>query len=256
MGRIAQLVARALVALCLATCVSGVATARAATGGQTIAAAPGVKLNAANRGSLYDGAFYSGYSVAFWTASFSEGDHITLRTTSSGADTPPCQILYMPGTDDTNVSATTPVLEPASATRDGSSDEQRWVATQTGSYVLAMTNADIFLSGPHQCLDAPAGRPFTFTVNVARRGGGGGARSDTSDGPGDQDVGGGASGRASTHVVEPGQSLWVIARDLVRNPASITQVAFEVGRLWHLNAGRIGTGDPDLIYAGQELRLK
>ena len=123
------------------------------------------------RGQLYDGAFYSGYSVAFWTASLAKGDRMTIRTKSSGGDTPPCQILYMPGTDDLNVGATTPLLDPASQTRHGARDGQRFVAaTQTGTYVLAMTNADIFLSGPHQCLDAPAGRPFTFTVTVAHRG--------------------------------------------------------------------------------------
>ena len=252
MGRMGvRLVAGAMVALCLTACVTGVASA---AGGRTIAEAPGIKLNAAMRGSLYDSAFYSGYSVAFWGASFAKGDHITIRTKAPSGVTPPCQILYMPGTDDTNVSSTTPILDPASATRNGSRDAQRWVATQTGGYVLAMTNADIFLSGPQQCLDAPSGSPFTFTVNVAHPRGG--KRSDQSGGPGDGGAGGGDSGHASTHVVEPGQSLWAIAEDLLGKPAGIARVAFEVGRLWRLNADRIGTGNPDLIYAGQELRLK
>jgi hypothetical protein len=48
----------------------------------------------------------------------------------------------------------------------------------------------------------------------------------------------------------------VIAKGLIGEPDSIAQVAFEVGRLWHLNAERIGTGSPDLIYPGLELRLK
>jgi nucleoid-associated protein YgaU len=248
-----RLVAAATVVLCVSACAIGVAPAAAAGSGQTIAQAAGVKLNASVRGSLYDSAFYSGYSVAFWTVSFAEGDRIMIRTKASSGATPPCQILYMPGTDDTNVSATTPILDPASATRDGSVDSQRWVATQTGSYVLAMTNADIFLSGPHQCLDAPAGRPFTFTVTVAHRGSGDG--SDKKGGKGDG-AASERSGGASTHVVEPGQSLWVIAQSVVGEPAGVAQVAFEVRRLWQLNAARIGTGNPDLIFPGQELRLK
>lgn len=226
-------------ALCVAACVAGVSSASAAEGGQTIAQAPSLELNTDVRGQLFDGAFYSGFSVAFWTASFSKGDRITIRTKSSGSDTPPCQILYMPGTDDNNVGATTPLLDPASSARHGSRDVQRFVkATETGTYVLAMTNADIFLSGPLQCLDAPSGRPFTFRVTVAHRGSGG------------------RSARVATHVVEPGQSLWMIARGLVGKPASIGEIAFEVRHLWHLNTGRIGTGDPDLIYPGVELRLR
>ena len=63
----------------------------------------------------------------------------------------------------------------------------------------------------------------------------------------------GASGRASTRVVEPGQSLWAIAEDLVGEPAGIARVVSVVARLWDLNAERIGTGDPNLIYPGQTL---
>jgi hypothetical protein len=100
-------------------------------------------LNAPVRGQLFDGAFYSGYSVAFWNASLVKGDRMTIRTKSSGDDPPPCQILYMPGTDDLYVGATTPLLNPAASSRDGTSDYQRFVtATETGTYVLAMTNAD------------------------------------------------------------------------------------------------------------------
>src|SRR5262249_18497829 len=124
---------------------------------------------------------------------------------------------------------------------------QRWEASDTGTYVLAMTNNDIFLSGPHQCLSAPAERPFTFTVNVAHRGSGstsvrkGGKKEERS---------------APTLVIEPGQSLWLIARGLVARPAGNANVFTEVQRLWRLNAARIGTGNPNLIFAGQELRLK
>jgi LysM repeat protein len=236
----------ATVALCLAACVTGVSPAAGAAGGETIAQAPSLEFNQPVRGQLHDGAFYSGYSVAFWTASLVKGDRMTIRTRSSGDDTPPCQILYMPGADDTNVGATTPILEPTSQTRHGSSDGQRFVAaTETGTYVLAMTNADVYLSGPHQCLDAPAGRPFTFTVTVAHRG---------SVAPPAKK--GGEADHASTHVVEAGQSLWVIAQGIVGRPASIGEIAFEVQHLWALNTARIGTGNPDLIYPGQRLRLK
>jgi hypothetical protein len=48
----------------------------------------------------------------------------------------------------------------------------------------------------------------------------------------------------------------VIAQNLVENPFSVAQVAFKVDRLWALNAARIGTGDRNLIFPGQELRLK
>jgi hypothetical protein len=242
------LVAVATAALCLL----GGAPAAHAKGGETIATATGVHLNEANRGSLYDSNFYSGFSAAFYAAQFNEGDRISIKTVAPRGVTPPCQIIFMPGTDDTNVSSTSPILEPASTTRRGSVDGQRWVATQTGSYVLAMTNADIFLSGPHQCLDAPSRSPFTFTVKVSHEGGGAG--SEQSGGSEDGGTGKGNSGR--THVVEPGQSLWVIAQGVVGRPASIGEIAFEVGRLWRLNAVRIGTGNPDLIYAGQELRLR
>src|ERR1700754_1925024 len=191
------LVAGALVALCLA---AGPPPAHAA-GGKTIAEAPSLEPGKNVRGKLYDAAFYSGFSVAFWTASFEKGDRIAIRTTASGADTPPCQILYMPGTDDLNVGATTPILDPASATRNGGRDGQRWVVTEGGTYVLAMTNADIFLSGPHQCLDAPSERPFTFRVTVAHRG------SSTGGSVQSTEKGDGEAPKGSTHVVESGESL-------------------------------------------------
>jgi nucleoid-associated protein YgaU len=246
MGRMGiRLVAGATVAVCLAACLAGGASAARANGGKTIAEAGGTAVHGPTRGRLYDGAFYSGFSVAYWGVYMVAGDRMTIRTKSTGGDTPPCQILFMPGTDDSNVSSTTPILDPASQKRHGSVDYERFVeATETGPYVLAMTNADIFLSGPHQCLDAPAGRPFTFTVTVAHSGSGDGSEKK------------GGTGSASTHVVEPGQSLWVIAQSVVGESAGIGKIAFEVGRLWQLNAPRIGTGDPDLIFPGQELRLK
>jgi LysM repeat protein len=256
MGRIwVRLVAGATVALCAAACVTGVASAAAANGARTISDAPSIKLNTAIHGRLYDSAFYSGFSVAFWTASLAKGDRLTIRTDASGGDTPPCQILFMPGTDDINVGSTSPVLNPVSQTRHGTHDGQRFEpATQTGTYILAMSNNDIFLTGPHQCLTAPADRPFTFTVTVAHRGS---AKKVPvkSAGQGDGSARKPSSSRTSTHVVAPGQSLWVIAQGLVAKPADIAQVALKVDRLWQLNAARIGSGDPDLIFPGQTIRL-
>src|SRR5215813_13339506 len=98
------LVALAMVALCLL----GGAPAARATGGKTIATASGVSLEKTNRGSLYDSNFYSGYSAAFYAVQFNAGDHITMQTVASDGVTPPCQILYMPGVNDTTVSSTSP----------------------------------------------------------------------------------------------------------------------------------------------------
>jgi len=59
-----------------------------------------------------------------------------------------------------------------------------------------------------------------------------------------------------TYVVRPGDCLWQIAADLLGPGADTRAIEGEVGRLWRLNEDRIGTGDPSLIYAGTELRLR
>lgn len=61
---------------------------------------------------------------------------------------------------------------------------------------------------------------------------------------------------AGWHVVEPGESLWSIARRLLGPDASPGHIAREVDRLWELNRDRIGTGDPDLLMVGAKLRLR
>ncbi|MCA1679584.1 MAG: LysM peptidoglycan-binding domain-containing protein [Actinobacteria bacterium] len=61
---------------------------------------------------------------------------------------------------------------------------------------------------------------------------------------------------ADSYLVRSGDSLWSIAKRLRGPRASTAQVAREVNRLWHLNADRIGTGDPNLIMPGQTLRLR
>jgi hypothetical protein len=58
------------------------------------------------------------------------------------------------------------------------------------------------------------------------------------------------------HIVRPGESLWEIASKLLGPRASDAAIAREVSRLWWLNERRIGTGDPNLLIAGVELRLR
>ena len=55
------------------------------------------------------------------------------------------------------------------------------------------------------------------------------------------------------HVVRSGESLWLIAEDLLGPGASTEEVARAVERLWELNAERIGSGDPNVIMSGQRL---
>lgn len=57
------------------------------------------------------------------------------------------------------------------------------------------------------------------------------------------------------HVVRAGECLWSIAEALLPARAGTAEIAAEVQRLWRLNASRIGTGDPSLVYSGTELRL-
>lgn len=57
-------------------------------------------------------------------------------------------------------------------------------------------------------------------------------------------------------VVQPGDSLWSIAKRLLGPDATPAQIARKVSRLWNLNGDRIGTGRPDLILVGTKLRLR
>lgn len=57
-------------------------------------------------------------------------------------------------------------------------------------------------------------------------------------------------------VVQPGDSLWSIAKRLVGPDASPARIAREVNRLWQLNSDQIGTGSPDLLLVGTKLELR
>lgn len=58
-----------------------------------------------------------------------------------------------------------------------------------------------------------------------------------------------------SYVVRPGDCLWHIAAGLLPGGAGDAQIAREVQRIWRLNEDRIGTGDPNLLLVGTELRL-
>jgi len=68
------------------------------------------------------------------------------------------------------------------------------------------------------------------------------------------DTGRNLAGRGS-YVVRPGDCLWHIAAGLLPDGAGDAQIAQEVQRIWRLNEDRIGTGDPNLLLVGTELRL-
>jgi LysM domain len=61
---------------------------------------------------------------------------------------------------------------------------------------------------------------------------------------------------ARFYVVQPGDSLWSIAKRLLGGDASAGRVAREVNRLWSLNRSRIATGNPDLLMVGTRLELR
>lgn len=68
------------------------------------------------------------------------------------------------------------------------------------------------------------------------------------------DIPGSLQGKRN-HTVGAGECLWSIAEAVLPAGAGDTEIAAEVARLWRLNAARIGTGDPDLVYVGTVLRL-
>ena len=61
---------------------------------------------------------------------------------------------------------------------------------------------------------------------------------------------------ASTYTVQPGDALWPIAERHLASSRSVTAIAKQVQELESLNRDRIASGDPDLLEAGEELRLR
>lgn len=64
-----------------------------------------------------------------------------------------------------------------------------------------------------------------------------------------------SAGGPTSVMVRPGDSLWSIAKDLLPAGASASAIDHRVVQIWDRNRGRIGTGDPSLIFAGQRLLL-
>ena len=64
-----------------------------------------------------------------------------------------------------------------------------------------------------------------------------------------------SSGETRLAPVRAGDTLWGIAREHLDADATDAEVFSEVQRLWRLNAAEIGTGDPDLILPGQQIRF-
>lgn len=64
-----------------------------------------------------------------------------------------------------------------------------------------------------------------------------------------------AGSRSKIIVIHPGDSLWAIARRVTGPHAGNEAVQRKLAAIWALNANRIGTGDPNLIFAGQTLHL-
>jgi LysM domain len=58
------------------------------------------------------------------------------------------------------------------------------------------------------------------------------------------------------YVVQPGDSLWSIAKRLLGGDPSAGRIAREVNRLWTLNRSRIATGDPNLLMVGTRLDVR
>jgi hypothetical protein len=56
-------------------------------------------------------------------------------------------------------------------------------------------------------------------------------------------------------MVRPGDSLWAIAQRLVGPTATGAQVQRKLVAVWDMNAKRIGTGNPNLVFPGQRLML-
>jgi LysM domain len=123
----------------------------------------------------------------------------------------------------------TPLPTPRPAPRPGAPDE-RPAPRQGGPVPVPAVPPTVAVPAPPAVAVTPSTEPRTRTAPAPR--------------PDDR-----------VYVVQAGDSLWSIARELLGERASDAQVARLVDRLWRLNAERIGTGDPSLIRPGQRLVL-
>lgn len=64
------------------------------------------------------------------------------------------------------------------------------------------------------------------------------------------------SADAVTYTVRPGDALWPIARSQLAPDSPVDEVARKVADLEALNQERIESGDPDVLEAGEKLRLR
>jgi hypothetical protein len=68
-------------------------------------------------------------------------------------------------------------------------------------------------------------------------------------------MGGSSMSSTGSVMVRSGDSLWSIARGLLGPSASNAQVNNKLVAVWAMNAKRLGTGSPNLIFPGQRLML-
>jgi peptidoglycan hydrolase-like protein with peptidoglycan-binding domain len=127
-------------------------------------------------------------------------------------------------------------------------------ATLLGVFVLGAAGGAVFASQ-----STPSGRAETAT-GVARIRGAEVVERPRSKRPGrtrPQATLNHTAAETRNYTVRAGDSLWAIADRQLAQRASNPEVARRVGRLAALNLDdRIGSGDPDLIMPGEELRLR
>jgi len=138
-----------------------------------------------------------------------------------------------------------PTTPPSEASPVAVGGKQQTTAAKSAGKHRKQARRQVIPATPSMSAPAAAAAP---TVSVAQ------SRSTAVVGP--AATGHHAQPGDRAHVVLPGESLWSIASDLLGGEASPAQIAREVHRLWRLNDGRIGTGDPNLLMVGTELRLR
>jgi hypothetical protein len=139
-----------------------------------------------------------------------------------------------------SVPAPGPEYEPAAPPPSAPVENQPLSAPESAAAVPPAPEAPA-PSSPSEAPEAPAPEP---------------AQPAPAPAPAEPGAGVGTLTGRHLHIVQTGESLWSIATALLPAGADNAEIAAEVQRLWRLNAARIGTGDPNLLYAGTELRLR